>query len=43
MTLHWSPQVVLSKREEHIVRGCKKAKLFVFLRQYRHELFADAF
>ena len=43
MALHWSPPVALSKREEQIVRGCKKAKLFVFLRQYRHELFDDAF
>src|SRR5262249_38891501 len=43
MALHWSPPVALSKREEHIVRGCKKAKLFVFLRQYRHELFDEAF
>ena len=42
MALHWSPPVVLSKREEQIVRGCKKAKLFVFLRQYRHELFDEA-
>lgn len=25
------------------MRGCKKAKLFVFLRQHRHELFDDAF
>lgn len=43
MALQWSPPVALSKREEHIVRGCKKAKIFVFLRQYRHELFDDAF
>jgi hypothetical protein len=43
MALHWSPPVALSKREERIVRGCKKAKLFVFLRQHRHELFDDAF
>ncbi len=43
MALHWSPPIALSKREEHIVRGCKKAKLFVFLRQHRYELFDDAF
>lgn len=43
MALHWSPPVALSKREEHILRGCKKAKLFVFLRQHRHELFDAAF
>lgn len=43
MSLHWSPPVALSSEEEWILRGCKKAKLFVFLRQFRHELFDDAF
>jgi hypothetical protein len=43
MALRWSPPVALSKREAHIVRGCKKAKLFVFLREHRHELFDDEF
>jgi hypothetical protein len=27
MALHWSPPVALSKREEQIVRGCKKVTL----------------
>jgi hypothetical protein len=43
MALTWSPPIELSKAEEAIVRRCKKAKLFVFLRQHRHELFDDAF
>lgn len=29
--------------EEWILKYCKKAKLFVFLREHRHELFDDAF
>lgn len=29
--------------EERILRQCKKAKLFVFLREHRHRLFDDAF
>lgn len=43
MALSWFPPVTLSKREEQIVRGCKKAKLFVFLRQHRHALFDESF
>ncbi|HBY94052.1 MAG TPA: hypothetical protein DEP84_08835 [Chloroflexi bacterium] len=29
--------------EERIVKRIKRAKLFVFLREYRHELFDEAF
>jgi hypothetical protein len=32
-----------SNREEQIVHKIRKAKLFVFLRQHRHELFNEAF
>jgi hypothetical protein len=32
-----------SNREEHMVNKIRKAKLFVFLRQHRHELFDEAF
>jgi transposase len=39
----WQPPVVLSEQEEHIVQRVRKAKLFVFLRQHRHELFNEAF
>ena len=34
----WEPPVELSKQEEQIVKRIRKAKLFVFLRQHRHEL-----
>jgi hypothetical protein len=34
----WKPPVELSKQEEQIVKKIRKAKLFVFLRQHRHEL-----
>src|SRR6266700_4752119 len=39
----WKPPVELSRQEEHIVKRVRKAKLFVFLRQHRHELFNEAF
>jgi hypothetical protein len=39
----WQPPVELSEQEEQIVKRIRKAKLFVFLRQHRHELFDEAF
>lgn len=39
----WQPPVELSRQEEQIVKRIRKAKLFVFLRQHRHELFDEAF
>src|SRR2546421_3592573 len=39
----WQPSVALSEQEEQIVKRVRKAKLFVFLRQHRHELFNEAF
>jgi hypothetical protein len=39
----WRPEVTLSQQEELIVKKIRKAKLFVFLRQHRHELFDEAF
>src|SRR5712692_9821730 len=39
----WQPPVELSEEEEQIVKRVRKAKLFVFLRQHRHELFNEAF
>ncbi len=39
----WHPSVDLSEQEEHIVKRIRKAKLFVFLRHHRHELFDEAF
>jgi hypothetical protein len=39
----WHPPVELSTGEDAIVKRIRRAKLFVFLRQHRHDLFADAF
>lgn len=39
----WQPPVALSEQEAHIVKRIRKAKLFVFLRQHRHEVFDEAF
>jgi hypothetical protein len=39
----WHPPVELSTAEHAIIKRIRRAKLFVFLRQHRHELFADAF
>lgn len=43
MPLFWSPPVETSAAEERILSRCKKAKLFIFLRHYRRELFDDSF
>src|SRR6266516_4670594 len=40
--LPWQPSVELSAQEEQIVKRIRKAKLFVFLREHRHELFNEA-
>lgn len=39
----WQPPVELSAKEEHVVKRVRKAKLFVFLREYRHKIFDEAF
>src|SRR5436305_11529131 len=39
----WQPPVELTEQEEQIVKKIRKAKLFVFLRQHRHELLNEAF
>lgn len=39
----WQPPIEPSPAEQTILRLIKRAKLFVFLRQHRHELFDDAF
>ena len=39
----WQPPVELSEQEEQIVKKIRKAKLFIFLREHRHELFDEAF
>ena len=40
---YWHPPVELALAEETIVKRIRCAKLFVFLRLYRHELFDEAF
>jgi hypothetical protein len=39
----WHPPVELSPAEHAIIKRIRRAKLFVFLRQHRHTLFADPF
>lgn len=40
----WKPEVKRSEREERLLKlAGRSRKLFVFLREHRHELFADAF
>jgi transposase len=41
--LTWHPSVEISSLEQIIINRIKRAKLFVFLRHHRHELFDDAF
>jgi len=39
----WQPPLELSLSEQAIMKRIKRAKLFVFLREHRHELFTEAF
>jgi len=39
----WQPPVALSKEEQSFVGRIRRAKLFVFLRERRHDLFSEAF
>ncbi len=39
----WQPPIELSASEQSIVNRIKRAKLFTFLRQWRHQLFDEAF
>lgn len=39
----WQPPIDPSATEQAILKRIKRAKLFVFLREYRHELFDPAF
>ena len=39
----WRPPIKPSPAEQTIIRLVRRAKLFVFLRQHRHELFDEAF
>jgi hypothetical protein len=42
-SLRWTPEELLSPREERLIQRCKKARFFVFLRTIRHQLFDGAF
>ena len=35
----WQPPVVCSRLEQEVIKRIKRAKLFVWLREHRHELF----
>ena len=37
----WRPPVALSSTEQSIVKLNRRAKLFIWLREHRHELFDD--
>jgi transposase len=39
----WQPPVEPSPAEQAVMKAVRRAKLFVFLRQHRHELFDEAF
>src|SRR6266513_770120 len=39
----WRPPVEPSPAEQGVIKAVRRARLFVFLRQYRHELFDEAF
>lgn len=42
MSLEWNPPVALSEQEERTMKRVKKAPLFRFFREHRHELFDEA-
>ena len=39
----WCPPVEPSQAEQTVIKRVRRAKLFVFLRQHRHELFDEEF
>ncbi len=39
----WEPPVEPSPAEQAVIRAVRRAKLFVFLREHRHELFGEQF
>lgn len=40
---YWRPSIELSTTEQKVVHHIRRAKVFVFLRQYRHEIFDEMF
>src|SRR5213082_3605802 len=41
--VYWQPPIELSATEQTIIKRIRRGKLFVSLRQHRHELFDEAF
>ena len=41
--VYWEPAIELSASEQVIVKRIRRAKLFIFLREHRHEVFDAAF
>ncbi|MBD0304046.1 MAG: hypothetical protein ICV85_18320 [Tolypothrix sp. T3-bin4] len=41
--VHWHPPTEPNAQEQKIVKRIKRAKLFTFLRQYRHQIFDEQF
>jgi len=39
----WQPPIETTAGEDKIIEGIKRAKLFLFLRRYRHQLFSSEF
>ena len=39
----WRPPVEPSPAEQAVIKAVRRAKLFVFLREHRHELFDEQF
>jgi transposase len=39
----WQPPVACSRLEREVIKRIKRAKLFVWLREHRHELFDEDF
>ena len=39
----WSPPVEPSPAEQRVIKAVRRARLFVFLREHRHELFDEQF
>jgi len=39
----WQPPVACSRLEREVIKRVKRAKLLVWLREHRHELFDEAF
>ena len=42
-TLIWRPPIEITPSEQKVIRLIKRAKLFVFLRKHRHEIFDEQF